>query len=546
MKRLRYSFFCLVLFSSVAYGQQLSPRVGELSREAEACASQQDYSCCVAKYEVILKGYPGAKGQIEAPMKRCRNEVAFGRFKTQADGLFSSKKYGEALLSYQKALRYKTTNAYCLDRVQACQLELNFSKALAKADGLYGSKKYGEALLSYQQALRYKTKNAYCLDRVQACQLELNFSKALAKADGLYGSKNYGAAKSAYEEALRYKTKNAYCLERVQACQLELDFSKALAKADGLYGLKKYGDAKLAYEEALIYKPENTHCKQQLANCDEFLTKPSNALSPANYVSRVGVVMLYVGGGRFTMGSNTSGEVDEQPEHEVELDGFYMGATEVTVGEYLVFCEATKTHWPIWLEAGSAYHVETGSDSYFKRLGYTRKSLTLPVVGVSYLDALAYCEWLSGQDGGRRYSLPTEAQWEYAARGGPSQGGPSQSSYSYAGSNDIKAVGWTSENSGGKPHAVKGLAANSLGLYDMSGNVWEWCRDWYAADWYKQSGSGMKNAENDGYGPKGYCVLRGGSWRSNPFSARVAYRYYYGPLSRYGNVGFRVVASLSN
>jgi formylglycine-generating enzyme required for sulfatase activity len=497
MKRLRYSFFCLVLFSSVAYGQQLSPRVGELSREAEACASQQDYSCCVAKYEVILKGYPGAKGQIEAPMKRCRNEVAFGRFKTQADGLFSSKKYGEALLSYQKALRYKTTNAYCLDRVQACQLELNFSKALAKADGLYGSKKYGEALLSYQQALRYKTKNAYCLDRVQACQLELNFSKALAKADGLYG-------------------------------------------------LKKYGDAKLAYEEALIYKPENTHCKQQLANCVEFLTKPSNALPPANYVSRVGVVMLYVGGGRFTMGSNTSGAVDEQPEHEVELDGFYMGATEVTVGEYLVFCAATKTHWPEWLEAGNSYNIETGGNGYYKTKGYTRKSLTLPVVGVSYLDALAYCEWLSGQDGGREYSLPTEAQWEYAAGGGPSQGGLSQSSYSYAGSNDVKAVGWVDANSGGKPHAVKGLAANSLGLYDMSGNVWEWCRDWYAADWYKQSGSGMKNAENDGYGPKNFRVLRGGSWYYYPIHARVANRSNRDPQDRFSDVGFRVVASLSN
>jgi len=274
--------------------------------------------------------------------------------------------------------------------------------------------------------------------------------------------------------------------------------------------------------------------------------KPSNALPPANYVSRVGVVMLYVGGGRFTMGSNTSGEVDEQPEHVVELDGFYMGATEVTVGEYLVFCEATKTHWPEWLEAGSAYHVETGSDSYFKELGYTRKSLTLPVVGVSYLDALAYCEWLSGQDGGRRYSLPTEAQWEYAAGGGPSQGGSSQASYSYAGSNDAKAVGWVDANSGGKPHAVKGLAANSLGLYDMSGNVWEWCRDWYAADWYKQSGSGTRNAENDGYGPKGYCVLRGGSWSSNPFNARVANRDNYGPRRRRDDVGFRVVASLSN
>jgi len=419
--------------------------VGELSREAEACASQQDYSCCVAKYEVILEGYPGASVQIQGALKRCRNEVSFGRLKSKADGLFSSNKYGEALLSYQQALRYKTT-----------------------------------------------TTNAYCLNRVQACQLELNFSITLAKGDGLYAAKNYAAARS-------------------------------------------------VYEEALVYKPWDEYSVAQKKKCVEALAKSTKSEPVARYSSRVGGVMIYVGGGRFTMGSNTSGEVDEQPEHEVELDGYYMGESEVTVGEYLAFCEAMKTHWPIWLEPGSAYHIETGTDELYKTRGYSRSSLTLPMVGVSYEDAKAYCEWLSGQDGGRLYSLPTEAQWEYAARGGRSQ-----ASYSYAGSKDIKAVGWTTENSGGKPHGVKGLSANGLGLYDLSGSVWEWCLDLYAADWYKQEESRKTNAENVTYGPKQSFVLRGGSWSDDPYSARVADRSSIYRRYRYTSVGFRVVASLSN
>ena len=139
----------------------------------------------------------------------------------------------------------------------------------------------------------------------------------------------------------------------------------------------------------------------------------------------------------------------------------------------------------------------------------------LPVEKVSWNDVQDFLVKLN-QRSGKRYRLPTEDEWEYAS---------SSKGFEYAGSDNIDAVGWYGNNSGGQTHAVGQKQPNDLGIYDMSGNVWEWCSDWYSKK-------------------KGHRVLRGGSWSSDPDLSRVAYRANGTPDYRYGNIGFRLALSL--
>jgi formylglycine-generating enzyme required for sulfatase activity len=156
-----------------------------------------------------------------------------------------------------------------------------------------------------------------------------------------------------------------------------------------------------------------------------------------------------------------------------------------------------------------------------------------PIVSASWHDALNYCEWLSEMLD-QKISLPTETQWEYAARGGTRSKG-----YKYAGGNSMETSGWFNNNNGYKTHRVATKTANELGLYDMNGNLWEWCLDWYKKDYYENSPN--KNPENTARG-KGKKVLRGGRWKSFTSLCRIAERYFIMPENKHANFGFRVVS----
>jgi formylglycine-generating enzyme required for sulfatase activity len=133
---------------------------------------------------------------------------------------------------------------------------------------------------------------------------------------------------------------------------------------------------------------------------------------------------------------------------------------------------------------------------------------------------------------GKKYRLPTEAEWEFAARGGKKSKG-----YEYAGSNEIEAVAWYDENSEDKTHPVGQKKPNELGILDMSGNVLEWCSDWYEESYYNSSPG------NNPQGPASGSnrVLRGGGWSYIPRNCRVSIRYYYYPVSWHSSIGFRLV-----
>ena len=219
--------------------------------------------------------------------------------------------------------------------------------------------------------------------------------------------------------------------------------------------------------------------------------------------------MVYVKGGTFTMGATaeqgSDAWADKQPAHKVTLSDYYIGETQVT-----------QALWKAVMGGDNNHSCFNGDN--------------LPVENVSY--EMIVNEFLPklNKMTGFEFRLPTEAEWEFAARGGNKSRG-----YKYSGSDNIDEVAWYDGNSGKKTHPVKGKKANELGLYDMSGNVWEWCSDW--------AGKYSSGAQTNPQGPnKGsFRVMRGGSWHGIAGYCRVSYRNKLPPVCRSFNAGFRLV-----
>lgn len=210
------------------------------------------------------------------------------------------------------------------------------------------------------------------------------------------------------------------------------------------------------------------------------------------------------------MGSNDL-ESDEKPVHRVTVSDFSMSKTEVTVKQYLAFCDDTGRSYP--------------------EISDIQSKLKHPVTDVNWHDAVAFTKWLS-QKINREVRLPTEAEWEYAARGGNKSQG-----YTYAGSDNIDDVAWHGGNSDNKTHPVGTKRPNELGLYDMTGNVWEWCLDWSSSNYNSNSPSNNPQGPSSGE----YRVYRGGGWIGGASGGRVAFRGGDTPDSGRNDYGFRVV-----
>ena len=251
----------------------------------------------------------------------------------------------------------------------------------------------------------------------------------------------------------------------------------------------------------------------------------------------LGMEFVWVEGGCYEMGDTFGdGDSNEKPVHTVCVDGFWMGKYEVTVGQYLRCVDDGACPPPEWLEKGSKYNIHTGSSNYYKKMGYSLTGKNYPIVGVSWNNAKAFAAWLSRKTG-RPFRLPTEAEWEYAARSrgrkvkyATSTGNLSHDLANYSGTGGRDRWKYTSPAGSFPP--------NPLGLYDMSGNVWEWCEDIYSGKAYKYHS--RNNPIYTGSGSN--RVIRGGSWNYIPRSVRCANRYDYTPGYRDFNLGFRLAS----
>ncbi len=242
-------------------------------------------------------------------------------------------------------------------------------------------------------------------------------------------------------------------------------------------------------------------------------------------VNGVPFEMIYVEGGTFTMGATLEQGSDaydnERPAHGVTVSDFYIGKYEVTQAQWMAVMDSNPSQF---------------------------KGDNLPVECVSWDDVQEFIRKLNALTG-RTYRLPTEAEWEYAARGGNKSKG-----YKYSGSNDIGTVTWYWENSGDKvlsgkwdydkiknnncqTHPVGSKSPNELGLYDMSGNVYEWCSDWYGSSYYGTSSS----SNPQGFPSGSRRVLRGGSYSIISSYCRVSFRNSRNSGYRRNYCGFRLV-----
>jgi formylglycine-generating enzyme required for sulfatase activity len=250
--------------------------------------------------------------------------------------------------------------------------------------------------------------------------------------------------------------------------------------------------------------------------------------TPSLPPDKAGIDWVFVEGGTFEMGDLWGdGAKDEQPVHEVTVSSFYLSKTEVTNAQFAAFINdwgkdrdengdrmIYEYKWGLG-KSGNRWTPQAGYENH-------------PVVRVTWYGARQFAEWLGGR-------LPTEAEWEYAAR----SGGKKQK---WAGTDKESELGdyaWYDKNSDEHTHPVGRKKPNGLGLYDMSGNVWEWCQDWYDEEYYKSSPT--RNPSGPAEGEE--RVLCGGSWVNDDWDCRTVYRSRNVPGSRNIVSGFRVALS---
>ena len=305
------------------------------------------------------------------------------------------------------------------------------------------------------------------------------YQQLMNEGKAQYNRQEYQAALTTFQSALaKYPAKQSEVQPWIDKCNLRL---AEIAQRE-----REVAEQRRAREEAARREREESEKKRQILN-------------------RLVANMVYVEGGTFTMGATKEqkrkARDDEKPAHQVTLSSFYIGKYEVTQAEW----EAVMGSNPSCL-----------------------KGANLPVESVSWYDCQEFIRKLNELTG-KQFRLPTEAEWEYAARGGNKSGG-----YKYAGGNDVDNVAWYLDNSDFETHPVGTKRGNELGLYDMSGNVKEWCQEWY--------GSYSSDSQTNPTGPAtgSLRVLRGGSWLDDARYCRLSYRSDFGPDLRYVCNGLRL------
>jgi formylglycine-generating enzyme required for sulfatase activity len=359
------------------------------------------------------------------------------------------------------------------------------AQRLAKPSG-------GNALEKYREVLRMEPGNVQArtgLERVAAAYVALARQAVSAQAFG----KGRGYLDAAQEAAPGYA--------EIASLRTEVLAAEAAAQ--------KRLEEEARRQDELVLKQQTEQEAQLQAEIAEKKSREEAARLLATKME-----FVLVKGGCYQMGDSFGGDqIDQRPAHEVCVDDFYLGKTEVTQGQWRKVMGSTISQQRDKVNRSWALRGE--GDSY-------------PMYYVSWDETQDFLRKLN-QQSGKTYRLPTEAEWEYAAR----SGGKNEK---YAGGDNVDAVAWYDGNSGNQTHPVGQKRPNGLGLYDMSGNVWEWCGDWYARGYYGKSPRNNPAGPSAGSGR----VFRGGGWGGGPGFVRSAFRGWDSPGDRSHFLGFRL------
>ena len=347
-------------------------------------------------------------------------------------------------------------------------------------------------------------KNISILTFFLFCYLQVNSQNYLHIANACFDTGDYENAKKNYT-LFQLHDGSSDISAKIQKIN---DCFQALIVADGYFKNKEWAKAKNQYKIVLEKNPNDRNAKTYYDLCTAYLNADTGSFfSYTEKRADLNIEMVAVQGGTFTMGcvSERSEDCDdmETPAHQVTVSDFYIGKYEVTQAQWKAIMDNNPSRF---------------------------KGDNLPVERMKWNDLQEFIRRLNAKTG-KHYRLPTEAEWEYAARGGNKSKG-----YKYSGDNNIDNVAWYEENSGKKTHPVGSKFPNELGIYDMSGNVFEICCDWM--------GRYTEDAQIDPQGPSSgpNRVVRGGSWFCDAKFERITYRYYY-PVSGESTLGFRLACS---
>jgi formylglycine-generating enzyme len=455
-------------------------------------------------------------------------QVALGAART----LFDKEQYGDALGKYQDVIaECERVTKLEAQRAAAQQSKSAADAAMAAARSA-GAQADAPGLLAAAESTAREAEQAFSAG-------EFDKAAALwARSRGEYGQARAAAEKAA-AEAKAAKAKRDADEATFARLMHEVGRLSASWPADASrLSATQRGDlpnALGAVQTALAFKPSDAAAMAMKARIERYLCPPELTLDLGKGAT---MKLVLIRAGKFLMGSpdQEDGHLNvESPQREVTLAmPFHLGECEVTRGQFAAFVtasayktEAEKDGWAFAWD-GSKWGKVNGAS--WRKPGFDQTD-DHPVVQVSYSDAVAFCGWM-GKMCGLAIRLPTEAEWEYACRAG------SKTRFSFGDSAaDLGGYAWHEANSGSKTHPVGTKKPNAFGLYDMHGNVWEWCSNWYGS---------YANAVNEGPtapAPGALRVLRGGSWFNGPLFCRSAYRYALAPGSRLLNGGFRVAAS---
>ena len=445
-----------------------------------------------------------------------------------------------------------------------------YKQNLEKAALFFSAKSWESGIEAADKALKinpYSPEAMEIKSDIVSAEKQEKIERLLEQTNVFKSNENYTLALAAVNDMLNLapgNTKAVNYRKELQTLKVKAEtVSRLLTEARNLQRKAKFKDALKALDKLLVIDPENIKAKRlrvevadqlkvfetkqnkRFAELWEVVTlndNPENGkkamtaldellkLDPGNpaalakkkkieayyapvlgftITNSIGMKLVLIPAGEFVMGSD-GGDLDEKPARRVKIsEDFFMGACEVTQAQYK--------------------EVMGNNPSKFKPFFGINEDH--PVERVSFDDAMEFCRKLSAIEG-REYTLPTEAQWEYACRGGR------QTRYTFGNSESkLDEYGWYSENSDDKTHKAGVKKANSFGLYDMHGNVWEWCIDWYDSGFYNRASSPdpVNRVKSD------TRVLRGGCWEGPAGYCRSANRYWCIPGYRGPEYGFRVI-----